>query len=179
MPFTPIQTLWINFTTLLFQAIGLGYGKPADGLMQRRPRQPDAPILSRALLTWLVAIGLIVGAGSLAVLSWAEHSRGETIAHTMGMVTFSLAAIVFSLATRDELRSTFSLDTFSDRTFVLCTLGSVATLILSTVLEPLERLLSTSSLNLQEWGVCALTAVAVLVAAEIRKAILRARAEKV
>ena len=29
VPFLPLQTLWINFTTLLFQAIGLGYGQPA------------------------------------------------------------------------------------------------------------------------------------------------------
>ena len=28
VPFLPLQTLWINFTTLLFQAIGLGYGHP-------------------------------------------------------------------------------------------------------------------------------------------------------
>jgi P-type Ca2+ transporter type 2C len=31
VPFLPLQTLWINFTTLLFQAIGLGYGQPAGG----------------------------------------------------------------------------------------------------------------------------------------------------
>ena len=37
VPFLPLQTLWINFTTLLFQAIGLGYGQPSDGLMQRHP----------------------------------------------------------------------------------------------------------------------------------------------
>ena len=54
VPFLPLQTLWINFTTLLFQAIGLGYGKPADGLMQRKPRPPERPILTRGLLIWLV-----------------------------------------------------------------------------------------------------------------------------
>ena len=31
VPFLPLQTLWINFTTQLFQAIGLGYGKPRRG----------------------------------------------------------------------------------------------------------------------------------------------------
>ena len=41
VPFLPLQTLWINFTTLLFQAIGLGYGKPAEGLMERSPARPD------------------------------------------------------------------------------------------------------------------------------------------
>ena len=37
VPFLPLQTLWINFTTMLFQAVGLGYGEPAAGLMDRSP----------------------------------------------------------------------------------------------------------------------------------------------
>ena len=40
--FVPLQTLWINFTTQVFQAIGLGYGEPAEGLMKRKPRNPEA-----------------------------------------------------------------------------------------------------------------------------------------
>ena len=47
VPFLPLQTLWVNFTTQVFQAIGLGYGQPSEGLMQRRPRKPDEPILTR------------------------------------------------------------------------------------------------------------------------------------
>ena len=38
VPFVPLQTLWVNFTTQVFQAIGLGYGEPASGLMKRKPR---------------------------------------------------------------------------------------------------------------------------------------------
>ena len=75
VPFLPLQTLWINFTTLLFQAIGLGYGKPADGLMERKPRPPDRPILTRGLLIWLVVVGLVMGGGTLGVISWAEQAR--------------------------------------------------------------------------------------------------------
>ena len=41
VPFLPLQTLWVNFTTQVFQAIGLGYGKPAPGLMQRKPRPAE------------------------------------------------------------------------------------------------------------------------------------------
>ncbi len=173
VPFLPLQTLWINFTTLLFQAVGLGYGRPAEGLMRRRPRPPDQPILSRGLLVWLIAVGLVMGAGTLAVLSWAEQQRGDTVAHTMGVVTFSLAAVMFSLTTRDEMRSTFSLQTFGDRTFTLSTLASLVTLVASTVLDPLERLLGMTGLDAGQWGVCALTSLAVLAAAEVRKAVLR------
>ena len=45
VPFLPLQTLWVNFTTQVFQAIGLGYGKPSEGLMERKPRPPDERIL--------------------------------------------------------------------------------------------------------------------------------------
>ena len=46
IPFLPLQTLWVNFTTQVFQSIGLGYGEPSEGLMERRPRKPEQPILS-------------------------------------------------------------------------------------------------------------------------------------
>jgi Ca2+-transporting ATPase len=114
VPFLPLQTLWINFTTLLFQAIGLGYGQPAPGLMERQPRQPDQPILTRGRFAWLITVGLVMGAGTLGVISWAEQVHTEAIAHTMGVVTFSLYVLFFSIATRDERRTVFSLDTFSD-----------------------------------------------------------------
>src|SRR5262249_31199738 len=52
VPSLPLQPLWINFTTLLSQAIGLGYGNPATDLMDREPRRPERPILTRGLMAW-------------------------------------------------------------------------------------------------------------------------------
>ena len=54
VPFLPLQTLWINFTVDVFQAIGLGYGKPREGLMDDPPRPKDQLILPRPLIVWLV-----------------------------------------------------------------------------------------------------------------------------
>jgi P-type Ca2+ transporter type 2C len=179
VPFLPLQTLWINFTTLLFQAIGLGYGQPAAGLMDRKPRQPDQPILPRALMLWLVIVGLVMGVGTLGVISWAEQAHTRPIAHTMGVVTFSLYALFFSIATRDERRTVFSLDTISDKTFNICTGVSVLTLILSTVLGPFQKFLKTTSLDLRQWLICTAVALSVIVASEIRKALRRRRAAEV
>src|SRR5258705_298358 len=72
VPFLPLQTLWVNFTTQVFQAVGLGYGKPSEGLMARQPRDPEQPILTRSLLVWLAIAGLVMGAGTLGVIWWAE-----------------------------------------------------------------------------------------------------------
>jgi P-type Ca2+ transporter type 2C len=173
VPFLPLQTLWINFTTLLFQAIGLGYGEPAPGLMARKPRQPDRPILTRGLMIWLIVVGLVMGAGTLGVASWAEQERTAVIAHTMGLVTFSLYSLFFSITTRDERQTAFSLDTFSDRTFNIATIASVLTLILATVFGPLQKLLDTTSLDVQQWLICSCVALSIIVVSEIRKAVRR------
>src|SRR5207237_4674411 len=61
VPFLPLQTLYVNFTTQVFQAVGLGYGKPAEGLMARKPRPPDERILPKPLLRWLITAGSIMG----------------------------------------------------------------------------------------------------------------------
>jgi Ca2+-transporting ATPase len=175
VPFLPLQTLWINFTTLLFQAVGLGYGKPAEGLMERTPRQPDRPILTRGLLVWLVVAGLIMGVGTLAVVSWAEQERTADIAHTMGVVTFSLYTLLFSIATKDERRSVFSLDTFADRMFNRASVASLLTLFLATVFGPLQAFLKTTNLDVQQWLICAGVAASILVASEIRVVLQRAR----
>jgi Ca2+-transporting ATPase len=173
VPFLPLQTLWINFTTLLFQAVGLGYGKSAAGLMERKPRQPDRPILTRGLMSWLIIVGLIMGTGTLGVISWAGQARTPAIAHTMGVVTFSLYCLFFSIATKDDRRTVFSLDTLSDKTFNIATGVSVVTLILATLFGPLQALLKTAPLDVQQWLICTCVALSVIVASEIRKAVRR------
>jgi P-type Ca2+ transporter type 2C len=173
VPFLPMQTLWINFTTLLFQAVGLGYGRPAGGPMKRTPRQPDRSILARGGFAWLICVGLVIGVGTLGVISWADQTRTQAIAHTMGVVTFSLYALLFSIETRDERRTAFSLDTFSGSKFVIATGVSILTLLLATVFGPLQAFLKTTSLDVRQWLVCLAVALSIVVVSEIRKAVRR------
>ena len=42
IPLLPLQTLWVSFTMLSIQSVGLGYSKPAAGLMERPPLQHRA-----------------------------------------------------------------------------------------------------------------------------------------
>ena len=72
IPFLPLQTMWLNFTVNVFQAIGLGYGKPREGLMEVPPRPKEQRIMPRRLMTWLVFVGLVMAAGTLGVLAWAN-----------------------------------------------------------------------------------------------------------
>jgi len=111
--------------------------------------------------------------GTLGVISWAEHEHGLAIARTMGMVTFALFLLFFSIESKDQRDSAFSLDTFSDKTFIVTTSGSFVLLILSTVLDIFHIVMKTVTLDVRQWLICAIVALSIVVAAEIRKAVLR------
>jgi Ca2+-transporting ATPase len=157
-PLLPLQTLWVSFTTLSIQAVGLGYSQPAAGLMDRPPLPPSRPILTRGLIAWLVFTGLLMAVGTLAVISWAEQAHGLAVARTMGMVTFALFSLFFSIECKDERDSAFSLGTFSDKTFLITTGVSFVLLVLSTVLGIFQTVMKTVRLDVRQWLIC--TAVA-------------------
>ena len=146
--------------------------------MERPPRSPDTPILSRGLMTWLVFVGLMMAISTLGVVSWAEQAHGLPVARTMGMVTLALFSLFFSIEVKDERKSAFSLDTFSDRAFLNSTALSVVLLILSTVLGIFHTVLKTTGLDLEQWLLCTAVALSIVAAAEIRKAVRRQIAAK-
>jgi P-type Ca2+ transporter type 2C len=177
IPLLPLQTLWVNFTTQVFQAIGLGYGEPSGGLMKRRPRKPERPILSGADTKWFVVAGFVMAAATLGVLAGAEHTESDALARTMGLTTFSLANLFFSFTARDALRSVFSIETFGDRTFVITSLMSAAAIIFGTELGFFQRILDTEELTGNQWLICIGAALAVVVVSEVWKLVLRRRRE--
>jgi len=173
IPLLPLQTLWVSFTMLSIQSVGLGYSKPAAGLMDRPPLPPSRPILTRGILVWLGFVGLLMAVGTLSVISWAEQAHGLAVGRTMGMVTFALFTLFFSIESKDERDSAFSLDTFSDKTFRITSSGSFVLLVLSTVLGIFHTVMKTVTLDIPQWVICTAVALSVVVAAEIRKAVRR------
>jgi len=166
----------VNFTTQVLQAIGLGYGRPAEGLMKRTPRPSTERILPRPLLLWVGVAGLVLGGATLGVIGWADdHYGSSAIARTMGLTTFAISNVVFSLCTRDERRSVFSLDVLEDRMFLICTGGSLAAILLGVEAGFLNRILGTVDLDLHQWLVCIVVGLAILPVSEVRRILLLRR----
>jgi Ca2+-transporting ATPase len=172
VPFLPLQTIWINFTVILSQAIGLGYGQPSPHLMEQPPRDPDRPVVPRDLMVWLAAVGLVMGTATLAVLSWAWGEHGELVARTMGLTTFLVAVVLLSFESRDQRRSIFNLEVLGDRTFMIATGISAAVIYLGTSFSGFQRILDTTALSLNQWIICILAGAGVVGASEIRKVFL-------
>ena len=178
VPFLPLQTMWLNFTVNLFQAIGLGFGKPRDGLMEERPRPKNQKILPARLNAWLIIVGLTMGLGTLAVLSWAGGLYGDVVARTMGVTTFALFRVVSSLETADEKRSLFSGYILGNSPLLKATGLSILSIVLATELGLLQKVLGTTSLTPEQWLVCIGVALTLIVVEEVKKALkIRTEAE--
>jgi len=169
IPFLPLQTLWVNFTTDVFQAIGLGWGKPREGLMELPPRPKDQAVLPRRLLIWLVTAGLVMAVGTLGLIQYAVGTYGDAAAHSMGLTCFSLFNLFFSLETANEDRTLFSSEILENPMLLRTTLLSVAAIVLATELPLFQRILQTTSLTLDQWILCIGVALGIVVVAEVKK----------
>jgi P-type Ca2+ transporter type 2C len=175
VPFVPLQTLWVNFTTQVFQAIGLGYGQPAADLMARKPRPEKEPILTRDVLGWLVVAGLVMGGTTLGIIGWADDHHGSAVARTMGVTTFAIANVLLSFTVKDPRESLFTFTAFADRRLLKMTALSGVAIVLATSLGILQRILGTVSLTGREWVVCILGGLTIVLASELQKLWLRRR----
>jgi len=177
-PFLPLQTLYINFTAGVFQAIGLGFGRPAPGLMERRPRATDEPILPRRRLIELAGFGLLMAIGTLGVAHWAPASDNNLVAHTMAVTTFALFNLFFSLETADERRSIFGSLILENATLLKTTGLTVLAIIFATESRLLQAILKTTELSIGQWGICLGIAFSIVLVAEAWKVFLRRRPEE-
>jgi Ca2+-transporting ATPase len=171
IPFTPLQTLWINFTVTVFLAIGLGYGEARAGLMAEEPRSPETPILARRLFGYLAIVGVIMGASTLVTIWWATGAYGEAVARTMGVTVFSFANIWYAIETSDPGHSVFAGRLLSDPPLLKAVGLSVVAIIAANELGILNRVLETVGLTMEQWIISIAVSLVVLVVVEVVKAI--------
>jgi P-type Ca2+ transporter type 2C len=172
-PLLPLQILWINFAIDVLLAVGLGFDAPTPGLMKRRPRSPDEPVIPPALGVRLGVAGLLIAIGTLAVVAWAEDNYGLAVATTMGLTTTSLLHIVAALEWRDPVRSIFNRDTIANGRFNILVLVALALTFLVTSVDGLESIFDTVELTGSQWRACFIAVVSYLALAEVGKFILR------
>src|SRR5215203_2852290 len=172
-PLLPFQILWINFATDVVLALGLGFDAETPGLMQRKPRPVDQPVVPIKLGLRLGFAGLLVAAGTLGVVAWAEDRHGLATATTMGLVTTGLLHIAAAIEWRDPMRSIFNRATIANGRFNMLVLLAFVLTFLATTIGGLQRLLDTVELNGDQWRACLIAVIGYLVLAELGKFILR------
>lgn len=109
LPVTSIQILWINLVTDTALVIPLGLEPEEEGMMNRPPRDPKAPLLTRVLLSRMALVSLtmaIVTISLVSILSSRGHSLGYI--QTVAFMSLIVAQWVNAFNARSEFKSSFS-----------------------------------------------------------------------
>jgi Ca2+-transporting ATPase len=174
IPFGPVMVLWLNFAITVPVAIALGFDRPSAGLMERKPRPLQQPVLSRSQWVRIVFLGLIMAAGTL-IVEQRHEAISPVLAATMAATVFSLSNIFAGLSARDETHTAFNSEILSDRRQLMLYGLTVLLTILATSLGFLQRILGTSELSGDQWLTCIGVGLIVLLVDEVIKIFLRMR----
>jgi len=175
-PFAAIAILWVNIIMDGPPAMALAFDSPTANVMQKLPRPPEEPILTKQRWMAVLISSFTMAAGTLAVLQLAPGDPaydGSSTATTMAFVTFVFFQFFNILNSRMETHSVLSKRTLSNWRLwaALAAVGVIQ--ILVTIVSPLQNLFHTTSICVGQWLICALVASSVVVVEEIRKFLAR------
>ena len=131
IPFQPVHLLFINLLTDSLPAIALGMEPARDGLLDQKPRDPNASMMDRPMLKAIFSQGLLIAIASMTAFYIGLHDGGPALASTMAFATLTLARLFHGFNCRGK-ESIFRLGLFTNRYSLLAFLGGA--ILLSAVL---------------------------------------------
>lgn len=172
-PFNPIQLLWINLVTDIFPELALGVELPEADVMSRPPRDPHAPMFSRADLQTIGFEGMLLTASTLTAygIGLSRYGVGPR-ASTIAFSTITTAQLLHALSCRSERHSIFERGACPPNPYMPLAIGSGLGLqVMATLLPGLRGILGAVPLGPLDWAIVAGAALAPLLINEIRKGI--------
>ncbi|MCW2817067.1 MAG: ATPase, P-type (transporting), superfamily, subfamily [Nocardioides sp.] len=177
LPILPTQILWINMTTAVVLGLTLAFEQHEPGIMQRPPRAPDLPLLTRALV-WRTALvaGLLVAASWWVFVSEQGRGAGLAEARTAAVNVFVAVEIAYLLSCRSLTRASWRLGLLTNRWVVGGVLLQVLLQAAFTYLPVMNDVFGTAPLEATAWlKIAGVTAVVSLVVAVDKGLSLRLR----
>jgi magnesium-transporting ATPase (P-type) len=175
MPITALQILWINMVTETTLSITLAFEKAESRVMQRPPRDPREPLLSRYLMWRIALVSALLFAGTMGMFLW-ETARGAAVETARAAAVNALVAgeIAYLFSARFLQASSLSWDGLTGNRWVLVASAVLIVLQLGfTYAAPMQALFGTAALDASAWGLIGAFALAVFLAVELEKAIWR------
>jgi len=170
LPLIAIHILWINLATDGLPALALSVDPIELGIMERKPRKKESQIFSKNIILRMMAVGIIMCAGTLALFKFYDPINNLIYAQTMAFSTLMMFQMFNVLNCRSERNSLFKIGVFSNRYLI----GAIAISILLQIMVIQTRLgtfFKTTPLLLIDWIYVVLMSSTVLIFGEIIKLI--------
>ncbi len=101
LPITPTQILWINMTTAVFLGLMLAFEPKEPGIMQKKPRNPAQPLLTKGLIVKIIIVSIILLAASFLMFEFElRNGRSIETARTTAVTVFIVIEAAYLINSR-------------------------------------------------------------------------------
>jgi len=152
LPILPVQVLWINMTTTVLLGLTLAFEPKEPGIMSRRPRDPQSPILTGPLVVRILLVGVLLLAGSFGLFEWQlYHGESVQAARTAVVNVLVFGELFYLFNCRSLTESMFTLGVFSNRWLFVGVVMMVIFQLLFTYAPAMQLMFGTEDLGGTEW----------------------------
>ena len=175
LPVTAPQILWVNMITAVTLALSLVFEPAEAAVMQRKPRNIKAPMLS-GFMTWrILFVSLLMVAGTFGLFLW-ERGQGADIetARTVAVNTLVMMEIFYLVNARYLTGRSLSIQGLTGNHYVLMAIALVLLFqMLFTYLPIMQYFFATDGLTPSAWLRIVAVGLALFVLVEIEKTVVR------
>ena len=181
LPLTPVQVLWVNMVTSVTLAMALAFEPSEPGVMERPPRDPEAPLLSGFMLWRIPFVAILLWLGTFGHFVWMEEVVGapDDLARTVAINTLVAGQAFYLLNLRliyDPVLRGWAL--FRSRAMWLA-IGVLVVLQLMFSYAPfMHALFGTAPIAPADWARILAFGAAVFVLVELEKTVVRLLPER-
>jgi Ca2+-transporting ATPase len=174
LPITPVQILWINMSTAVLLGLMLSFEPKEPGLMLRKPRSPEQPILTHRLTLRIVLVGILLLMGAFGLFEW-HLSRGATLAEarTVAVNVFVFGELFYLFNCRSLRCSLFHMGFFSNLWLIVGVLLMISAQLLFTYWPPMNRLFGSAPIESYEWLLIISIGMTIYLVIEVEKGLFR------
>ncbi|MFP3343961.1 HAD-IC family P-type ATPase [Halomonas sp. SIMBA_159] len=175
LPVTPLQALWVNMVVAITLGLALAFESREKNLMQRKPRDPKAPLLDMFLLWRVVFVSTLLLVCVFGMFSGLVAQGGSVELARTGAVNMLVAgSAAYLINSRYLLNSTLSFQGIFGSKPVWLAISVVMVLQFSfTYLPFMQFIFASEGLSFFHWCAILIMSMSVYVVIELEKAAWR------
>ncbi len=167
----PVQILWMNLVTDGMTAVALGVEPAERDVMQRPPRAINAPFLERRNILMMLLLGSYIGIGTLWIFHHYLATHNVALAQTAAFTAIIILEKMNVFNFRSLRLPMYSIGFFSNPWLLLAWSVTVGSQVAAVYFPPLQRMLHTVPLRLEDWGLIFAVALPIFIVMELYKLI--------
>ena len=175
LPLLPLQLLFLNLLSDVFPALALGIGKGSDEVMNKPPKDPEEPILTRSNWTQIGVYGIIFTICICGGYLYGHYvwELEESVTNNIAFFSLAFAQLLHVFNMRESNENLFNNQVTQNKYVWMAISFCAAVLLLAYFIPSIAQIFSFQQLEMRVWILIIITALTPLLIIQILKAFFR------